>query len=57
MYYIRTILQTLFPVEQRLLGRWALNQSKEKLDKKIDWANYDHCGPCGSLMSMYPPSE
>lgn len=57
MYYIRTILQTLFPVEQRLLGRWALNQSKEKLDKKIDWANYEHCGPCGSLMSLYPPSE
>jgi hypothetical protein len=33
---------------QTLLGRWAINHSKEKNDWKIDNANRDHCGPCGT---------
>ena len=30
------------------LGRWALIHD-HRVDRKIDWSNEDHCGPCGSL--------
>jgi len=33
---------------QTLLGRWNIYDSKEKNDWKIDNANRDHCGPCGT---------
>lgn len=26
------------------LGRWAITEIKENIDKKIDFANHDHCG-------------
>lgn len=29
------------------LGRWSLLESSEALQKRIDMANIDHCGPCG----------
>ena len=29
------------------LGRWGRERDKAQLDKKIDLANEDHCGPCG----------
>ena len=31
------------------LGRWKLDYSKNKIDSKVDWANEDHCGPCGNI--------
>ena len=30
------------------LGRWNLDECKTKINTKVDWANEDHCGPCGS---------
>ena len=29
------------------LGRWSLLESSDALQKRIDMANIDHCGPCG----------
>ncbi len=29
------------------LGRWNIDYCSTKIDKKIDLANEDHCGPCG----------
>lgn len=29
------------------LGRWRIEQCPNKINTKIDWANEDHCGPCG----------
>jgi len=28
------------------LGRWKLETCKNKINKKIDFANNDHCGQC-----------
>ena len=28
------------------LGRWT-NECQSKTNKKIDFSNEDHCGPCG----------
>ena len=30
-----------------VLGRWALDECPKRIDRKVDWANEDHCGPCG----------
>lgn len=29
------------------LGRWNIDYCSKKMDRKIDLANEDHCGPCG----------
>lgn len=29
------------------LGRWSLLECSDALQKRIDMANIDHCGPCG----------
>ena len=31
------------------LGRWT-NECIKKTNHKIDWANEDHCGPCGQYL-------
>ena len=28
------------------LGRWALEYNTDRLNKKIDYSNEDHCGTC-----------
>mgnify|MGYP001191955395 CR=1 FL=1 len=35
----------------RILGRWALNQTTKQKEKKVHWANVDHCGDliCGNV--------
>ena len=31
-----------------ILGRWKVENCHKKIDRKIDFANEDHCGPCGN---------
>jgi len=31
------------------LGRWNINYCNDVINKKIDLANTDHCGPCGQF--------
>ena len=33
--------------QHHVLGRWGQVNSNTQLDRKIDLANEDHCGPCG----------
>ncbi len=30
------------------LGRWTVEKCNKRTNKKIDFANEDHCGPCGT---------
>jgi len=32
------------------LGRWNIESCNKRLNNKIDLANEDHCGPCGSYI-------
>lgn len=41
---VRKLLKKEIP---KPLGRWT-NECKIKTNHKIDWANVDHCGPCGT---------
>jgi hypothetical protein len=33
---------------KKVLGRWELDSCNIRVNKKIDYSNEDHCGPCGS---------
>ena len=35
-----------------LLGRWHLNDCNLRINKKVDNANVDHCGPCGQYNNL-----
>lgn len=34
------------------LGRWNIEKCNKKINNKIDWANEDHCGPCGKNIKI-----
>ena len=34
-------------VNFRPLHRWNIDYSHQQINRKIDFANEDHCGPCG----------
>jgi len=45
--YSKTLFNMLFLNELGPLGRWGQEKCALKLNKKIDLANEDNCGPCG----------
>ena len=36
--------------EKKVLGRWNIDYCDNKLSKKVDLSNEDHCGPCGQYI-------
>jgi hypothetical protein len=32
------------------LGRWNIDYCNQKMNKKVDLSNEDHCGPCGQYI-------
>ena len=50
MQYIVKFLKNFIPKTlPKPLGRWN-NDCHLKINKKIDFANEDHCGPCGEKL-------
>jgi hypothetical protein len=51
MKFIKTIFNKIniftFREKPKILGRWNIEHCNEKLNRKIDLSNEDHCGPCG----------
>ena len=39
---------------KKILGRWTIDTCSQKMKRKIDQSNEDHCGPCGYSS---PPSD
>ena len=48
--FLKRLIQVYTKNESPILGRWNYPQNKEILDRKIYLANYDHCGPCGTIV-------
>ena len=46
----KTLFNMLFLNELGPLGRWNQEKCAIKLNKKIDLANEDNCGPCGEYI-------
>lgn len=48
MKFISKIITSLMQKElPKPLGRWNINYCNQKINRKIDLSNEDHCGPCG----------
>ena len=56
---VKRIFESWFSKNKISLGRWNTDYCRNKLDTKVDWANEDHCGPCGSapLQKNQPTSD
>ena len=39
---------------KKILGRWNIETCKKRVDRKIDYSNEDHCGPCGTTTVASP---
>ena len=48
--YSKSLFNMLFLNELGPLGRWSQERCAIKLNKKIDLANEDNCGPCGEYI-------
>jgi hypothetical protein len=48
--YSKSLFNMLFLNELGPLGRWNKETCAIKLNKKIDLANEDNCGPCGEYI-------
>ena len=44
------IFKKFIKKEQITLGRWKIDYCNNKINRKIDLSNEDHCGPCGEYM-------
>jgi len=47
MRFFKNLVVKIFYEPKKILGRWHLNDCNKKVNKKIDYSNEDHCGPCG----------
>lgn len=36
--------------EVKPLGRWNIDYCNQRMNKKVDLSNEDHCGPCGQYI-------
>jgi hypothetical protein len=51
-----------FENHRRILGRWTIDTCQIKVNRKIDFSNEDHCGPCGytshtKAIVLYDPNK
>lgn len=46
-FFINLIKKLSFKEPKRTLGRWNLDDCNIKINRKVDYSNEDHCGPCG----------
>ena len=44
----KRISHLFLPEPKRILGRWNMEICDKKRNRKIDFSNEDHCGPCGN---------
>lgn len=48
---IKNIIKSIYQKETPIsLGRWNIEHCNIKLNRKIDLANEDHCGPCSKYI-------
>jgi hypothetical protein len=49
MNFLRLIIKKIVKIEQNMLGRWNLDNCNKIINRKVDLANVDNCGPCGKI--------
>jgi hypothetical protein len=53
--YISVVSRVFYPQSRTMLGRWGVEYREEIIQRKVYWANEDHCGPCG--IELKPKKE
>lgn len=53
---LKIIQRMRIPDQAKTLGRWEITYCKPTMNKKIDFANEDHCGTCYSTKYHNPNS-
>ena len=48
--FFKNLIQKIIKNDKKVLGRWNMEVCDEKMNKKIDLSNEDHCGPCGQYI-------
>jgi hypothetical protein len=51
MKFIKTLFDKLLTCDKKVLGRWNINYC-DKVKRKVDFSNEDHCGPCGKKIDL-----
>jgi hypothetical protein len=46
--FVSFVKNIVHPSTKKTLGRWTMDPCIIKTHQKVDLANEDHCGPCGS---------
>jgi hypothetical protein len=49
MNFLR-IIKKIIKIEQNMLGRWNPDVCNKIVNRKVDLANVDNCGPCGKFL-------
>ena len=49
----KRITNIFSPEPKKMLGRWNMEICDKKINRKIDYSNEDHCGPCGTNNKEY----
>jgi hypothetical protein len=54
MHSLVKILKNMLPKTiPKPVGRWNNDYCHKQINKKIDFSNEDHCGPCGNNSLKY----
>jgi hypothetical protein len=53
---INWLKNNIFSNNKKVLGRWTLDNCDKKINRKIDFSNEDHCGPCG-ITTVRPQAQ
>lgn len=57
-FSLYTIYNKMFKsTDPIILGRWKVENCNYRVNKKIDFSNYDHCGPCGKIKILSDKSK
>jgi hypothetical protein len=57
MEHFFKIIQRFIREPKKTLGRWNIEHCQNKMNRKIDFSNEDHCGPCGSISRKIEKNE
>jgi hypothetical protein len=58
MKFITTLIKKIKNDLKPKLGRWNIEQCDKRVNRKIDWSNEDHCGPCGqNILNKLPKDK
>lgn len=57
MRFIIRFVNRFLKTEQKPIGRWYRDSCENRISRKVDLTNEDHCGPCGQYIIQEIPNK